>query len=791
MVQVSNLSSRVKGIIDDYNNAVIANNRFPDSIYKRLLVSLYSARQDADRKVVSVLENFRFELTDYFTDSEISDLQNEYKQVAMHCYQKEDIYYAKNTDGLTKSGYMSGNVDFTTPKSVVELCLNLAKCKEGAHVYLPFAGLGSFALSQKVECKYDTAELCPSVWAYSKILLDSQNIHAHVKCKDCLTSDKYFFWVKISRIYDCIFSFPPILSSRENKRLVATFIELAEDSLSKNGQMFCILPSNFCSSKTGWFEFRKTLFADMAPEFSVTVISLPNFFAPFTIVPMCVVQVMKDNKGKVCLVDASGESFLSETVVDGVKEKSLKVDSVIEAILHSDNKFVWKGDVSKLVSPYSLLPSRYLVKNFVPKPQRETEKLVGLQDIIEFLPNVGKAMHQKNMPLVTVKDLTEDYLNCEILPKNTCREGQIVSVQTRSCFLLAYTWGKVKIGRLKIASEDSPVALGVNVIPFRIKEAGVTEEFVLRSLLSDVVSKQASMMACGSVVSMLSKDDLGQIKIILPSIEEQNEIFKQDAIMSKDVAELKLQQFFADYKREIRTRKHALSQSVSALSSKWNSLLYAIQRNDGTLSLSDTIGRVNPVSVSSLVDALTYGLKSLAVQTEYLADIDYDWNDLTKIEPGSFLKSYMDSHQIPDVEMSLSCPMAEDEKILMNIPLSLVERVFENIVANAQAHGFVKGSCTKHQIRFAWSFDGDNVCISVSNNGLPFKEGVDADMVLTYGYSTSLHSESHAGIGGADIKNIMEHLGSVEVLSNPTEEFPVTYILKFNNVEVVEEGEKI
>lgn len=62
---------------------------------------------------------------------------------------------------------------------------------------------------------------------------------------------------------------------------------------------------------------------------------------------------------------------------------------------------------------------------------------------------------------------------------------------------------------------------------------------------------------------------------------------------------------------------------------------------------------------------------------------------------------------------------------------------------------------------------------------------------MTYGYSTSLHSGNHAGIGGADIKNIMEHLGSVDVLSNPTDEFPVTYVLKFNNVEVVEEGEKI
>lgn len=791
MVQVSNLSSRVKDIINNYYNVIIANNHFADNIFKRLLVSLYSVRQDADSKVVSVLEKYRFELSEYFTDCEISDLQNEYKQVAMYCYQKGDIYYAKNTDGLTRSAYMSGNVDFTTPKSVVELCLRLADCQEGSRVYLPFAGLGSFALNQKVECKYDTAELCPSVWAYSKILLDSQNIHANVKCKDCLTKEKYFIVVKITKVYNYIFSFPPILSSRDNKRLVSTFIELADMSLSENGQMFCVLPSIFCSSKTGWYEFRKTVLGDMAPEYSVTVISLPNFFAPFTTVSMCVVQVKRDGNGDVCLVDASDDVFLTEKDVEDGKEKWLNVDSVIDAIQHSDIKFVWKGKSSDLVSSYSLLPSRYLVKNFIPVPQKETERLVELQDVIEFLPRVRKVLHQKNMPLVTAKDLSDDYLNCEISPKNTIKEEHPASIQPHSCLLMAYSWGKIKIGKLNVASEGSPVALGVNVIPFRIKEAGVTEEFVLRSLLSEIVAKQATMMSCGNVVTMLSKEDLGQIKIVLPSIEEQNEISKQDAITSKDVAELKLQQAFVDYKREIRTRKHALSQSVSAISSIWNTLICAIQRNGGTLNLSDSIGRVNSVSVSSLVDALTYGLKSLAVQTEYLADIDYDWRNLTKVEPGSFLKSYIDNHQIPDVEMSLSCPMAEDEKILMNIPKVLVERVLENIVTNAQAHGFVDGSCPKHQIRFVWSFDGDNVCISISNNGLPFKEGVDTGLVLTYGYSTSLHSGNHAGIGGADIKNIMEHLGSVDVLSNPTDEFPVTYVLKFNNVEVVEEGEKI
>ena len=68
----------------------------------------------------------------------------------------------------------------------------------------------------------------------------------------------------------------------------------------------------------------------------------------------------------------------------------------------------------------------------------------------------------------------------------------------------------------------------------------------------------------------------------------------------------------------------------------------------------------------------------------------------------------------------------------------------------------------------------------ISNNGNPLSNDVTEEMVLTDGFSTALNENGHQGIGGNEIKTIMSELGKVEILSNPTEAFPVGYKLTFN-----------
>ena len=72
--------------------------------------------------------------------------------------------------------------------------------------------------------------------------------------------------------------------------------------------------------------------------------------------------------------------------------------------------------------------------------------------------------------------------------------------------------------------------------------------------------------------------------------------------------------------------------------------------------------------------------------------------------------------------------------------------------------------------------------MTISNNGSPLKEDAREDMVLSFGYSTSLNTDGHTGIGGHEIKSIMEKYGGkVEFISSPEDEFPVAYRLYFKD----------
>lgn len=117
--------------------------------------------------------------------------------------------------------------------------------------------------------------------------------------------------------------------------------------------------------------------------------------------------------------------------------------------------------------------------------------------------------------------------------------------------------------------------------------------------------------------------------------------------------------------------------------------------------------------------------------------------------------------------------------------MKALEQIFNNIVANAKAHGFANDS-NNNEIRFDWKSEDGDIVITIANNGVPLKDGVLGSDVLMSGFTTALNKDAadgnlHSGQGGFEIKSLMEGLGlgSVEVISQPDEEFPVIYKLTF------------
>jgi type I restriction enzyme M protein len=104
-------------------------------------------------------------------------------------------------------------------------------------------------------------------------------------------------------------------------------------------------------------------------------------------------------------------------------------------------------------------------------------------------------------------------------------------------------------------------------------------------------------------------------------------------------------------------------------------------------------------------------------------------------------------------------------------------KIISNIISNAKNHGF-KDKKENNIIRVTYKIVEEYINLELSNNGTPMPITYDTKKLTTRGEKTS--DSLGTGIGGSDIKLLLDvYGGKLELVNNPTEEFSVTYILKF------------
>ena len=805
MLQSANISDRAKSIVANYFRQANKESIFHDH-NRRLMASLFESMPQKELNMVSLLldsqkgQELIINLLDYMTPEELEVLKSEYSAVIQYCYELygQDGFFLSRSDG---PGWI--------PQELVELCLALSQPQNGSSVFLPFAGEAQFGYYLP-NCEISGYEPSFYNWIISEILLQSRNINANM-----LVGDHEILWEEFERKYDYIFTMPPFYTGNELRPLIDELYDRAVHGLNPNGQMYCILPASFCNASSGWFHMRKIL-SDCRGQFSAVVISLPKgLLGPVTNVELCLLVLIKDNENKVILVDATSSAFLAWQDFAGTKVHKLKVNTIIDAIKSHDTKCVWAGKPSELTDFMNLSPSRYLVEQFFPLP-KSGEKLISLSEIVEVVPRERFEVTENGYQFIDIKSLSSNYLNCTIESSDieTTTQPKITGLRVRrvcdsKSLLFAYRSGKTYVGKLSGFDSQSTIALTGNTIPFKLKSDTVTEDFLLRSLKSDNVLKQIKMLN-GSINERTQVRDFLSIRIVVPSLNEQQQLCKEDTRIRLTEADRKLLESAEEFRRDMHIKKHAIGQTISNFNNWWKILQRARKDRNGVLRDSDEVGIINKFEVSTVFENLQKIINQLQMQiSRFDRGNGLVAQDIALTE---FIEQYIESHKNPQFSYRynpLAHRAAQDMPLIdvdedaetvtvhnneyvrrkgdpleyVKFPPEALTIIFDNIISNACSHGFKTMGTKRFEIRIDIASDGTDYVVSISNNGDPISDKISQDEIYLYGRTSD--PKSHSGIGAYEIKQLMREFdGDVRIVSTPSEDFTVTYQLVFHNTNI-------
>ena len=530
------------------------------------------------------------------------------------------------------------------------------------------------------------------------------------------------------------------------------------------------------------------------------------------------------------MVIQASRFFLTSMKEDAVSfRKRLVADKAIKSIIkYSEGNSIYKYvmvidknensevDIQDIVNQLSrkvrfeqvteriLLPGYYLTE----KP----ENGVPLSDLLNhtfMYADEGVSLEQ---PLVFPQDLGNAFKDAD-LSKKTIRKvieyGENADNPLPICYSVDFPsillYGGTENVYAGITSKvNLPYAVIDPIACFTAKK-GVDLRYVAALLFEPIVAKQISAIYLDFYQGMMMES----IPLFLQSIiVPYHEAYEQDRYLADvcydalSATQVELRQENDFYRKAIRMRKHALTQSLSSI----EAMFYALntyREKHGVLDNNDVISRIKKTAVHEAFEFISQGLNDMMPALEHIVEVEYTFAKPEWIDPEKFIEDYIQKnkngwlnfmpvvtwgHGNNQIAQDLKNPVSGDVIIkkgeslnLFLFPKDALERVFENIISNAKAHGFSDKSRNDYQVRFSWHTDGMSLTIEIENNGSPIPSDRNTASLLEYGVSTKLHHDGHNGIGCNEIDDIMQRYdGTVEIASLANDVFPVKYILTFN-----------
>lgn len=677
------------------------------------------------------------------------------------------------------------------PMEISELIFKLTDSSTPMAVYNPFAGMASYGVLFGKKHHYIGQEIDRYVWAIGKIRLILNDAYVY----DYELADSISNWNSLGRKYDLLVSTPPFgywqnpyLYSRENVLPARSYEEFfilngINNSLKDGGKLIGLFSEGLLfGNNNSQRALRKELVENGYIEM---IISLPsNIFYNTSINTSIVVLSKKDFNDEKSVKFIDGSSFYKN--IGG--KNILQSDALFSIIESSDKNWVRNISTEQIKrNNYKLHVRSYFINKIEIK---EGYRAIKLKEILKH-SNKREKVTDVYRKILSISDLTNDRFDYEkkyTQKSNQVRERAISAYYSDEDILLISLRFK-NIKPTYYSYNDSRIYYSSNVSGFHLLSDKIDIEYLIHELNADYVKQQVEYFSIGSVMPYIRVNDFLNIEIQIPSsIEEQRATVKgaKEAAQIASVKELGLEEIIekmrANYVDEMKIKKHNLAQYVNSLQSSVSALIKFIKKNNGAISEEQLISIQRQITVGQHLQNMMNTTKEIGTFVNSLTS-DLEFGDSNNIDLNEFISHYINNYaqDLFEFRYHLDKESFIEKKEFASmtaISESNLKEVFNNIVKNAENHGFVDATKKNYVILISLSFDTNKkmLRIDIANNGKPMPLGMDQSRYTLKNEKAGITGRE--GLGGFRINQIITHFGgNLKLNINAQDEFPVTITL--------------
>lgn len=679
------------------------------------------------------------------------------------------------------------------PVEVTRLVTYLSGYEGVGSVYYPYAGCGSYVIEMHPENNYIGEEFSGTAWAIAVIRmmaygLDSNTIRREITDTHWKGVDNH---KRDGQRFDYIVSTPPFglripQQLRENVDPFRSF-RMAEDdflyrgslSLKPNGTLVGVFSMGVTFRET---PAEKELRRELVERGLVSnVILLPDNLFYGTAIPSVIIQLKNvEADGAITMMDAS--SFFKK---EG-RRNVLCVDKLITALNSGDARYVRKVSIDDVrENGYSLVPPKYLMED---EAIPEGYVSYRVSDLISSVKAESVSLNETRGHILNPANLSKTAFAYEIESK-TLNKDELKAVFSKMSepFIAVSKVGALR-PTLVQADTYSPVYFSNSVAAYKLDG----EQVYLPLFLYELRRRSEALPEMGVTIRRISMKDVMELTLHFPAtLDEQKSLYarleNQDKLAK--ARELGLEEIIASQKRDyinmLRSRKHDLDNCLGAAKNDFSALSKSLKRmrmSDGDLMkipLADGL----EITVGEQLQKIKQLLDKMSVQIKHFTDENV-YGEVEKVDliaklhaiqaHGNYVVKYeTDLTYMPHDGGSILEPVA-----FVRFNSSNLDRVIDNIVRNAEKHGF-KDPDFKYTLKVLLSYDYTDkmYVVEFQNNGLPMPKGMDS---LRYGIDGERGKDSDGqGKGGSIVKEFVEHFGGkYEVYNEPDALFPVGILIK-------------